>query len=101
MLNSFINVISGNRISCYTTKHMHLRYNVMRWHSDVLGSAFQMDLLCQLLALDFTCKQVPCRAVPAPGRDQGVNVKKVLSFAHAFVNILCRRFARLAYTRYK
>ena len=92
---TFINIISGNRINSYTTPHVHLRYNVMRWHSDVLGAAFQMDLLCRLLALDFTYKQVPCRAVSTQIHTNGI--KKILSFLHAILNIIVRRLARLVY----
>lgn len=99
--NSFINTITGNRINCYTAQHLHLRYNVMRWHSDVLGQAFQMDLLCQLLALDFTCKQVPCRAVSTKNNNDDSAFKNLLSFTHAVINIIFRRFARLAYTKHR
>ncbi len=101
LFNSLVNLITGNRINCYTAQHVHLRYNVMRWHSDVLGSAFQMDLLCQLLSLDFTCKQVPCRAVPAANNYNKSGLRKTLSFTHALVNIIFRKFARIAYTRYR
>ena len=95
IFTTFINIISGNRINSYTTPHVHLRYNVMRWHSDVLGQAFQMDLLCRLLALDFTYKQVPCRAVSTHIQQNGI--KKTLSFLHAVLNIIVRRLARLVY----
>lgn len=41
--------------------HIHLRYNVMRWHAETTGVGFQEALLRQLLAQGFTVKQVPCR----------------------------------------
>jgi len=91
--DGIINMISGNRINCYMATHVHLRYNVMRWHSDIRGYAFQMDLLCQLLALGFTCKQVPCRAVLTnDSRNRGL--KKSFSFIHALLNIMLRRVSR-------
>ena len=98
LFTTFINIISGNHISCYTAPHVHLRYNVMRWHSDVLGAAFQMDLLCQLLAMDFTCKQVPCRAVSAQRKER--RIKSILSYIHATLNIILRRLARLTYAKH-
>jgi len=101
LFNGFINLITGNRITCYTAQHMHLRYNVMRWHSDVLGQAFQLDLLCQLLALDFTCKQVPCRAVSTPNHYDSTGFRKFLSYAHAVLNIVFRRIARFMYARHR
>ena len=101
VFNSMINTITGNRINCYTAQHMHLRYNVMRWHSDVLGQAFQMDLLCQLLSLDFTYKQVPCRAISSHSNHNSSGFKKTLSFTHALINIIFRRFARLAYNKHR
>ncbi len=96
--NGLVNIVSGNRINCYTSTHVHLRYNVMRWHSDVLGRAFQMDLLCQLLAREFTCKQVPCRAVNLNAKIKRNGIVSGLSFAHAVLNIFLRRIARLVYS---
>lgn len=84
-----INFISGARINSYATTPMHLRYNVMRWHSEMLGPAFQVDLLCRLAALDFTCKQVPCRAAvhfSAAGKKS--KLKWWLSVLHVVLNLI-------------
>lgn len=97
LFTGLVNRVSGNRINCYTGAQVHLRYNVMRWHSDILGAAFSMDLLCRLLAQGFTYKQVPCRADMRHG--VGGGMRNALSFAHALLNIALRRVARLVQAR--
>jgi glycosyltransferase involved in cell wall biosynthesis len=58
-----VNLLTGNSINDYHYSPIHLRFNVMRWHSDRYGRGSQVALLCRLLSLGFTCKQVPCRTV--------------------------------------
>jgi hypothetical protein len=90
----FVNIISGNRINGYSLLQVHLRYNVMRWRSCSMGAAFQTDLLCQLLDLGFTCKQVPCRAVPQRARiGKRKALRNAISTAHTLLEILLRRIS--------
>jgi len=89
------NLFSGHRISRYDGLHVHLRYNVMRWRPVTMGAAFQADLLCQLLDLGFTYKQVPCRAVPdrmplSPYQ----RTRAKLSIMHTLLELVIRRFSR-------
>jgi len=97
LLKGFLNLISGAEANSYMTDPMHLRYNVMRWNSGMLGPAFQMDLLCRVAALDFTCKQVPCRsAAPHTSLGKAGRVRRFLSVLHVIFNvILCRISTRL------
>jgi len=87
--NWCLNAITGNRIHDYTGLHVHLRYNVMRFHSGLRGFSFQADLLCRLLELGFTCKQVPCRAVV-----RSVNKTTLRSLLRTTRTIIQRRIQR-------
>lgn len=90
LFNMFANLMTGNQINTYSTTPMHLRYNVMRWHSEMRGDAFQMDLLCRLLAMDFTCKQVPCRTAYQQTNPKGSRFLRSLSTFHCLLNIVFR-----------
>ena len=92
-----LNRITGHQINTYTGLHVHLRYSVMRWRSNSSGAFFQADLLCQLLDFGFTCKQVPCRAVPQrPGIGSREKFRNAFSAAHTILDVLLRRFSSLS-----
>src|SRR5215471_16624088 len=55
---ALINLITGNKIHYYNGLHVHLRHNVMRWHSNTRGFGFQADLPCLLLDLDFSYREI-------------------------------------------
>jgi hypothetical protein len=89
-----LNLISGNEINNYTSSQLHLRYNIMRWHANTQGFAFQADMLCRLLELGFTLKQVPCRSVPL--RDNqlyGSSFMAFWSIVHALIDLSFRRIS--------
>jgi len=54
-----INAITGNKIHYYNGLAVHLRHNVMRWHTNTRGFGFQAEILCLLIDLGFTHKQFP------------------------------------------
>lgn len=89
-----INLMTGNQINNYTAAHVHLRYNVMRWHANTQGCAFQTDLLCRLLEKGFTLKQVPCRAVPL--REPQAHSSgwwMFWSVMHTLIDVVFRKFS--------
>jgi len=91
-----LNLISGNRINDYNGRHVHLRFNVLRWHPNTRGAGFQAGLLCQLLALGFTCKQVPCRNARRQADRLGrLTFSDMLSILHIIAEIGLRRIAEL------
>ncbi len=90
-----VNTIGGNSINHYGASQVHLRYNVMRWHSNTHGPAFQIDLLCRLLEQGFTVKQVPCRAVPKhPPMGKGYEFRRFWSGVHVLVDLIFRRCSK-------
>lgn len=94
LYNELINLISGQRINNYHARHVHLRFNVMRWHPNVRGYGFQAGLLCRLLDLGFTCKQMPCRR-EYPGRR--LTFGHIVSVTHVMGVIALSRLSRWVY----
>ena len=64
---TLVNLISGFRLHYYNGLPVHLRYNVMRWHSNTRGFGFQADILCLLLEQGFSFKEVPVFAIEQKG----------------------------------
>ena len=56
---ALVNLLSGFHLRYYNGLHVHLRYNVMRWHSNTRGFGFQADILCLLLEQGFSYKEIP------------------------------------------
>lgn len=95
-----INLITQYRINYYNGLHVHLRHNVLRWHPNTRGFGFQADLLCQLLDMGFTYKQVPCRTVEKRGgRGSAITFKNMLSVAHTLLDIVLRRISNRVWKR--
>lgn len=87
-----VNLLSGNHIHYYNGLHVHLRYNVMRWRHNTRGFAFQAGLLCSLIDLGFTYKQVSCVTIEQRGGGgNALNLKNLLSVARTFMDILLNR----------
>jgi len=97
---ALVNLISGFRLRYYNGLPVHLRYNVMRWHSNTRGFGFQADILCLLLEQGFTFKEVPVLAVEQKGgKSTALSFKNVLSIGHTLFDIGTRRIANLVYRR--
>ncbi|MDR3491432.1 MAG: glycosyltransferase family 2 protein [Gammaproteobacteria bacterium] len=89
-----INLVSGNKINYYNGLQIHLRYNVMRWHPNTRGFGFQAGLLCLLLDMGFTYKQIPCITIERRGGGgNAITLRNLRSVIHTIVSILLRRMA--------
>ncbi|HLN38108.1 MAG TPA: glycosyltransferase [Xanthobacteraceae bacterium] len=97
---SLVNLVSGFRLKYYNGLPVHLRYNVMRWHSNTRGFGFQADILCLLLEQGFSFKEVPVYAIELKGgKSTALTFKNVLSIAHTLFDIGIRRIANKIYGR--
>jgi glycosyltransferase involved in cell wall biosynthesis len=97
---TLVNLISGFRLKYYNGLPVHLRYNVMRWHSNTRGFGFQADILCLLLEQGFTFKEVPVVAVEQKGgKSTALTFKNTLSIGHTLFDIGIRRVANLVFGR--
>jgi glycosyltransferase involved in cell wall biosynthesis len=97
---ALVNLISGFRLKYYNGLPVHLRYNVMRWHSNTRGFGFQADILCLLLEQGFTFKEVAVFAVEQKGgKSTALSFKNALSIGHTLLDIGIRRIANMVYRR--
>jgi len=87
------NLFSGYSIHYYNGCAVHLRYNVLRWHSYAYGFGFQADMITRLLQQGATNLQVPvqvghtnigCGASP-------FHIRNIVSTGHTLFEILRRR----------
>lgn len=94
----FVNIISGFDLRYYNGLHVHLRYNVMRWHSNTRGFGFQADLLCQLLGRGYSYKEIPVSTIERKkGSSTALSFQNFLSVGHTLFDILARRIANRIY----
>jgi glycosyltransferase involved in cell wall biosynthesis len=59
LFTQLVNRISGYRINYYNGCTVHLRRDVMRWHSNSYGFDFQADLITRLLDQGKTYREIP------------------------------------------
>jgi glycosyltransferase involved in cell wall biosynthesis len=98
---TLVNLISGHRLHYYNGLAVHLRQNVMRWHSNTRGFGFQADIICLLIDQGFSFKQVPVKTIErrVSGSSNALTFKNMLSVAHTLVDLVFRRVANWVYRR--
>jgi glycosyltransferase involved in cell wall biosynthesis len=97
-----VNGLSGFNLQYYNGLHVHLRYNVMRWHSNTRGFGFQADILCLLLGRGFSYREIPVATIERKsGRSTALGFRNFLSVAHTLFDILARRIANKIYATKK
>jgi glycosyltransferase involved in cell wall biosynthesis len=93
-----VNKITGNDIRYYNGLAVHLRHNVMRWHTNTKGFGFQAEILCLLLDMGFTYKQIGVKAHNnRQGKSSALTTRNLFSVAHTILEIIFRRIARIVY----
>jgi glycosyltransferase involved in cell wall biosynthesis len=93
-----INAITGNKFHYYNGLAVHLRHNVMRWHTNTRGFGFQAEILCLLVDQGFTYKEVPVHAIEQDqSKSTALKVRNLLSVAHTIVEIANRRLSGIVY----
>ncbi|MEN6494378.1 MAG: glycosyltransferase family 2 protein [Thermoguttaceae bacterium] len=96
-----VNRISGYRIHYYNGLAVHLRQNVMLWHSNAHGFGFQADLITRLLDMGATYTEVP--VVPlerAAGKTSAFTLRNFASVGHTMLELFIRRVAKLLYPNF-
>lgn len=93
-----VNVLSGYSIRYYNGLAVHLRYNVMRWHSNSHGFGFQADLITRLLDLKATYIEIPVYPNErAAGATKAFKFRNICSVGHTLLEIWLRRLGKLVY----
>jgi glycosyltransferase involved in cell wall biosynthesis len=88
-----VNLLSGYSINYYNGCALHLRYNVLRWHSYAYGFGFQADMITRLLQQGATYVQVPVR-VGHTNKGRGASpfhIRNIISTGHTLFEIFRRR----------
>ena len=94
-----VNLFSGEKLKYYNGNVGHLRKNVMRWHSETYGFAYQAEIITRLL-LETAAKYIE---VPVQffDRKEGVanafKLQNILSIIHSLINILLRRIRQFLF----
>jgi glycosyltransferase involved in cell wall biosynthesis len=102
LYTALVNCLSGFHLHYYNGLHVHLRYNVMRWHSNTRGFGFQADILCLLLGRGFSYREIPVTTIEQKsGRSTALGFRNFLSVAHTLFDILARRIANRIYAAKK
>jgi dolichol-phosphate mannosyltransferase len=95
-----INFITGNKFKYYNGLAVHLRHNVVRWHSTARGFGFQADILCLLVDLGFTFKEIPVVMIERrEGASNAITLRNLVSVGHTIFEIFNRRISNLVYPR--
>jgi glycosyltransferase involved in cell wall biosynthesis len=95
-----INAITGNKVHYYNGLAVHLRRNVLRWHSDSRGFGFQADTLCRLIDLGFNYEEVPTMGIERrEGHSNALTTRNLLSVMHTLLEIGIRRLSNRVYRR--
>lgn len=95
---ALVNLLSGYSIRYYNGLAVHLRYNVMRWHSNSHGFGFQADLLTRLLDLQATYIEIPVYPNErAAGATKAFTFRNICSVGHTLLEIWLRRLGKLVY----
>ena len=88
-----VNLLSGYSINYYNGCAVHLRYNVLRWHSYAYGFGFQADMITLLLQQGASYIQVPVR-VRHTNKGRGASpfhIRNIVSTAHTLFELFRRR----------
>jgi glycosyltransferase involved in cell wall biosynthesis len=94
-----INTLSGNRLHYYNGVPVLLRHSVMRWHTNTKGFGFQAEILCILLELGFSYKEVPIRTFEKrQGKSNALTLPNILSVLHTILEIASRRASKYVWT---
>jgi glycosyltransferase involved in cell wall biosynthesis len=95
-----INTLTGNKLHYYNGLAVHLRRNVIRWHSDSRGFGFQADMLTRLVDLGFDYEEIPITAIERrEGKSNAITYHNVLSVAHTLLEIGIRRLSNRMYRK--
>jgi len=100
LFTKLVNAITGHSINYYNGLAVHLRYNVMRFHSASSGFSFQADLITTLLDEGKSYVEVPVIARDrVTGKSTAVTLKNIFSVGHSLLEMMLRRLRRILYGR--
>jgi len=100
LFTALVNRTSGYSIKYYNGPVLHKRHNVMRWHPDTHGFAYQAETITRLLDEGATFVEVEIsNNVRQSGVSKAFRLQNVLSIGHSLLQILLRRLRRLLFSQ--
>lgn len=98
-----INFLSGYRLKYYNGSGIHLRQNILRWHSYLSGFGFQADFVVRMLDQGFSYIEIGVRGreVRQHSKSSAFKFKNFLSVAQVMFDILLRRLINSPLTKPK
>lgn len=88
----FVNLLSGNKIHYYNGPCLHRRFNIMRWHADTDGFAYQAEIITKLIQEGATYKEVVVENHDRVyGASSAFRFKNFLAVSHSLFQIYLRR----------
>jgi len=95
---SLVNLLGGYSVKYYNGPVAHFRFNVMRWHSDTEGFAYQAEIITRLLDEGATYVEVPISNFDRNiGVTKAFRFKNILSVTHSLLQIFLRRMRRVLF----
>ena len=95
-----VNKISGHQIGYYNGPVLHRRFNVMRWHADTDGFAYQVEIVTRLLQEGATYQEVVIANNDRQlGASSALRFKNLLAVGHSLLQIFMRRVRYQMYYR--
>lgn len=93
MFTRLVNWTSGYSLTYYNGPVAHLRYNVMRWHADTHGFAYQAEIITRVLDEGGTYVEVQTKNFDRrQGLSKAFTIQNVMSVSHSLLQICLRRF---------
>lgn len=87
-----VNLVSGTSVGYYNGVVLHLRYNVMRWHADTDGFAYQSEIITRLVQEGSSFKEVVvANSDRVVGASKALTLKNLLAVCHSVAQIGFRR----------
>jgi len=101
LFTSLVNVASGFSVKYYNGPVVHRRYNVMRWHSDTHGFAYQAETITRLLEEGVSYVEVEITNKDRQyGMTKAFRVQNIMSISHSLLQIFLRRLRRVMFYRH-
>lgn len=93
-----VNIISGNKIPYYNGPVIHKTYNVMRYHADTCGYAYQAELITRTLAENKTYETVEIENYDRhEGNSKAFKMRNILSVTHSLMQIFLKRLRNILF----
>jgi glycosyltransferase involved in cell wall biosynthesis len=92
---ALINFLSGYRVRYYNGLPLHVRYHVMRWHTNTHGFGFQADLVTRLLDQGCSYREVLVKTLERrAGASKVLTIRNICSVGHTVLSVLFRRLGQ-------